>query len=228
MIISSTIFYLIGIIILGFYLYLEVAPKVSMDELDRIILLFLLALFFYLGSLLLSKYLKNNKPMKFYLYFIFVLYLITLIKLTLFDRDYGRVGLNFSNWDKENIQVYLRNNNLIPFKTIIEYIVRQDRVALINLFGNIIAFAPMGLFLPLLFKKQKKTIFFILTNIIIILIIEILQFLSFRGSFDIDDLILNIGGALIVYGLYKIKKINKLINKVFLIKKEEQDNALQN
>ena len=55
MIISSIIFYLIGIIILGFYLYLEVAPKVSMDELDRIILLFLLALFFYLGSLR-SKY----------------------------------------------------------------------------------------------------------------------------------------------------------------------------
>ncbi len=228
MIISSIIFYLIGIIILGFYLYLEVAPKVSMDELDRIILLFLLALFFYLGSLLLSKYLKNNKPMKFCLYFIFVLYLITLIKLTLFDRDYGRVGLNFFNWNKENIQVYLRNNNLIPFKTIIEYIVRQDRVALINLFGNVIAFAPMGLFLPLLFNKQKKTFFFILTNIIIVLVIEILQFLSLSGSFDIDDLILNIGGALIVYGLYKIKKINKLINKVFLIKKEEQDNALQN
>lgn len=228
MIISSTIFYLIGIIILGFYLYLEVAPKVSMDELDRIILLFLLALFFYLGSLLLSKYLKNNKPMKFYLYFIFVLYLITLIKLTLFDRDYGRVGLNFFNWNKENIQVYLRNNNLIPFKTIIEYIVRQDRVALINLFGNIIAFAPMGLFLPLLFKKQKKTFFFILTNIIIVLVIEILQFLSLSGSFDIDDLILNIGGALIIYSLYKIKKVNQLIDKIFLIKKEEQDNALQN
>lgn len=228
MIISSIIFYLIGIIILGFYLYLELAPKVSMDELDRIILLFLLALFFYLGSLLLSKYLKNNKPMKFYLYFIFVLYLITLIKLTLFDRDYGRVGLNFFNWNKENIQVYLRNNNLIPFKTIIEYIVRQDRVALINLFGNIIAFAPMGLFLPLLFKKQKKTFFFILTNIIIVLVIEILQFLSLSGSFDIDDLILNIGGALIIYSLYKIKKVNQLIDKIFLIKKEEQDNALQN
>lgn len=218
MIISSIIFYLIGIIILGFYLYLELAPKVSMDELDRIILLFLLALFFYLGSLLLSKYLKNNKPMKFYLYFIFVLYLITLIKLTLFDRDYGRVGLNFFNWNKENIQVYLRNNNLIPFKTIIEYIVRQDRVALINLFGNIIAFAPMGLFLPLLFKKQKKTFFFILTNIIIVLVIEILQFLSLSGSFDIDDLILNIGGALIIYSLYKIKKVNQLIDKIFLIK----------
>lgn len=228
MIISSTIFYLTGIIILGFYLYLEVAPKVSMDELDRIILLFLLALFFYLGSLLLSKILKTNRPMKIYLYFIFILYLLTLIKLTLFDTNYGRVGLNPFDWNKENIQVYLRNNNLIPFKTIIEYIVRQDRVALINLFGNIIAFAPMGLFLPLLFKKQKKTFFFILTNIIIVLVIEILQFLSLSGSFDIDDLILNIGGALIIYSLYKIKKVNQLIDKIFLIKKEEQDNALQN
>lgn len=228
MIISSTIFYLIGIIILGFYLYLEVAPKVSMDELDRIILLFLLALFFYLGSLLLSKILKTNRPMKIYLYFIFILYLLTLIKLTLFDTNYGRVGLNPFDWNKENIQVYLRNNNLIPFKTIIEYIVRQDRIAVINLFGNIIAFAPMGLFLPILFDHQKKLKSFILTNIIIILSIEIIQFLSFRGSFDIDDLILNLLGALIVYGLYKIKRINKLIDKVFLIKKEEHSNALQN
>lgn len=215
-IISSTFFYLIGLVVFSYYIYLEIAPKMSMDEIDRIILLFLLALFSYLGSLLLAKYLKNNKPIKINLYAIFILYIITLIKLTLFDSDYGRIGLNIFNLNKENFEIYLRKNNLIPFKTIIEYILRQDRVAIINLLGNIIAFMPMGLFLPLIFKKQNRLKNFILTNIAIILTIEVLQLLSLSGSFDIDDLILNLLGTLLIYTLYKVKKINSLINKIIL------------
>lgn len=216
LIISSIIFYLLGLAVLVFYMYLELAPRVGMDEIDRIILLFLLALFCYLGTILLSKFLKNNKPMKIYLYGIFIIYIITLIQLTLFDSDYGRSGLNIFDWSKENLEVYLENNNLIPFKTISLYISRQDRVAIINLLGNLIAFAPMGIFLPLLFKKQTKLQNFILTNIAIILAIESLQFLSLSGHFDIDDLILNLLGALIIYGLFKVKKVNKIINKIIL------------
>ncbi len=216
LIISSIIFYLLGLAVLAFYMYLELAPRVGMDEIDRIILLLLLAFFCYLGSILLSKFLKNNKPMKIYLYAIFIIYIITLIQLTLFDSDYGRSGLNIFDWSKENLEVYLENNNLIPFKTISLYISRQDRVAIINLLGNLIAFAPMGIFLPLLFKKQNKLKNFILTNIAIILAIESLQFLSLSGHFDIDDLILNLLGALIIYGLFKVKKVNKIINKIIL------------
>ena len=67
--------------------------------------------------------------------------------------------------------------------------------------------------------KQNKLKNFIFTNIAIILVIEVLQFLSLSGSFDIDDLILNLLGALLIYGLYKIRKINQLVNKLFLIKK---------
>lgn len=216
LIISSIIFYLLGLAVLVFYMYLELAPRVGMDEIDRIILLLLLAFFCYLGSILLSKFLKNNKPMKIYLYAIFIIYIITLIQLTLFDSDYGRSGLNIFDWSKENLEVYLENDNLIPFKTISLYISRQDRVAIINLLGNLIAFAPMGIFLPLLFKKQNKLKKFILTNIAIILAIESLQFLSLSGHFDIDDLILNLLGALIIYGLFKVKKVNKIINKIIL------------
>ncbi len=219
LIVSSIIFYLLGLTTLIFYMYLELAPRVNMDEIDRIILLFLLALFCYLGTILLSKFLKNNKPMKIYLYGIFIIYIITLIQLTLFDSDYGRSGLNIFGLNKENLEVYLENNNLVPFKTITLYISRQDRVAIVNLLGNLVAFAPMGIFLPLLFKKQNKLKNFILTNIAIILTIESLQFLSLSGSFDIDDLILNLLGALLIYRLYKIRKINQLVNKIFLIKK---------
>lgn len=50
LIVSSIIFYLLGLTTLIFYMYLELAPRVNMDEIDRIILLFLLALFCYLWN----------------------------------------------------------------------------------------------------------------------------------------------------------------------------------
>ena len=155
--------------------------------------------------------------MQIYLYLIFLMYILVLIKLTLFDSNYGRNGLNIFNFNHEYIGEHLQNQvNIIPFKTILEYIKRWDHIAIYNLFGNIIAFAPMGLFLPLLFKKQNKLKTFILTNIAIILTIELFQFLSLSDSFDIDDLILNLIGSLTIYSLFKVKKINHLILKIFI------------
>lgn len=217
LLINSIIFYLIGLSILSYYLYLEFAPRVSASEFGTIVLLLSTTIFSYLGSLFLSKYLKSNKPMQIYLYLIFLMYILVLIKLRLFDSNYGRNGLNIFNFNHEYIGEYLQNQvNIIPFKTILEYIKRWDHIAIYNLFGNIIAFAPMGLFLPLLFKKQNKLKTFILTNIAIILTIELFQFLSLSGSFDIDDLILNLIGSLTIYSLFKIKKINHLILKIFI------------
>ena len=217
LLINSIIFYLIRLSILSYYLYLEFAPRVSASEFGPIVLLLSTTIFSYLGSLFLSKYLKSNKPMQVYLYLIFLMYILVLIKLTLFASNYGRNELNIFDFNHEYIGEYLQNQvNIIPFKTIMEYIKRWDHIAIYNLFGNIIAFAPMGLFLPLLFKKQNKLKTFILTNIAIILTIELFQFLSLSGSFDIDDLILNLIGSLTIYSLFKIKKINHLILKIFI------------
>ena len=82
--------------------------------------------------------------------------------------------------------------------------------------GNIIACMPFAFFLPLLFKKQNNLKVFTLTMILIVLIIELLQFITLSGSFDIDDLILNVLGAVILFLILKIKRINQLIHKIFL------------
>ena len=50
--------------------------------------------------------------------------------------------------------------------------------------------------------------------IILTLLVEILQFITYRGSTDIDDIILNTIGASIVYMLMKTKVIKKLLEKV--------------
>lgn len=58
---------------------------------------------------------------------------------------------------------------------------------------------PFAFFLPLLFKKQNNFKTFLLTMICIVIGIELLQFITMSGSCDIDDVILNVSGSLIMY-----------------------------
>ena len=51
--------------------------------------------------------------------------------------------------------------------------------------------------------------------------IELAQFISFSGSCDIDDLILNVLGAIILYGILRIKSVNNLIRNIFLLEKNK-------
>ncbi|MCM3573928.1 MULTISPECIES: VanZ family protein [Mesobacillus] len=98
--------------------------------------------------------------------------------------------------------------NIIPFKTITDYIKASSHINqniwMSNLFGNVLAFFPMGVFLPWLFKRfigfwRTTSTVFLAT-----LTVEILQFATRVGSFDIDDIILNTLGGAIGYLLIKI------------------------
>ena len=63
------------------------------------------------------------------------------------------------------------------------------------LLGNLAAFAPMGVFLPCLFRRQGNLLFFLPTMTLMIASVEVIQVLEACGSGDIDDLILNLTGA---------------------------------
>lgn len=68
---------------------------------------------------------------------------------------------------------------------------------------NIVLFIPLGLLAPIIWKKMNK-----LTNVIGIgffftMLIEISQLLNNRST-DIDDVILNVLGAVIGFGLFKV------------------------
>ncbi len=214
--ISSIVMYVVAAFILLFYII--VSFRIEMTEIFRLILLCGSCLFLYFAGLLLSKYLGNNKPMKINLYIFFILYLILLITLTLFDSLWGRNSI-----DVKNFKDYIKQSvNLVPFKTIIIYIkefnsMYSTRQIMFNLLGNICALMPMALFLLLLFKKQSKFKNFIVTIVIIILGIEFLQLITTTGRFDIDDLILNLFGAAIMYLLLNIKSVKNLINNIFLL-----------
>ena len=217
--VSSIIMYVIAGLVLLFYFGIGFIAQ--MTEVSRLVLLGASSLFLYIGGVLLSKYLDNNKPMKINLYIFFGLYLILLITLTLFDSLWLRNGFNFSGFD--NIQDRI---NLVPFKTIMTFVKEFDSMystsqIMLNLFGNVCAFMPMALFLPLLFKRQNKAFQFVITLTLMILGIEFLQLITGSGRFDIDDLILNLFGAVLVYLLFKIKSVNALIHNIFLLEKNK-------
>lgn len=90
---------------------------------------------------------------------------------------------------------------------------------IVNLVGNLIIFAPLGILLPSLFKIMQKPIVYTFFVAITIVLSEFLQFYLSVGVCDIDDFILNFTGAMIVYGIYKIPVINRLWHK--FIKQEK-------
>lgn len=78
---------------------------------------------------------------------------------------------------------------------------------LVNFFGNILLFIPLGIILPFFFKKLRTFKQFLRTTIIIIFLIEIIQLFTMLGIFDMDDILLDIVGAIIGYFCFKKQNI---------------------
>lgn len=222
------LFYGLAFLFVWIYVLVDLAKMFNLSEAGRLFLLCGSCVFLYFGGRFLSKKRKDNKPMKVNLWIYFILYLILLITLTLFDPMWNR-GIQLPNLKEINLITYLQNSvNLIPFKTISQFINQFDsmyssRQVLLNLFGNIIALTPMAFFLPLLFKKQNKPKLYILTIFLIIFVIEIVQLLTSSGRFDIDDFILNMVGSITMYYILRIKSVNSLIKNIFLLEYNKID-----
>jgi len=145
-----------------------------------------------------------NKLIKIGLVISFTFYVFILTILLFF-------GGRSNGWmaDLTFLEYMKYSSNFVPFKTISTYInaifsgnMNLD-IPLKNLFGNLLMFLPMGIYLPYFIKRLKRISSFSVTFMIILLVIEITQSISRRGSFDIDDFILNTIGALIGFGVWK-------------------------
>ena len=100
------------------------------------------------------------------------------------------------------------NVNLVPFRSITKYITGADSIggiSLANVLGNVLLFVPMGLLLPIIFKKCNSPIKVILIGAIVSALIEITQYFLGRSA-DIDDVILNVIGTVVGVGVYSVLK----------------------
>ena len=133
---------------------------------------------------------------------LFGLYSAVMLWL-LFDRPGASEGVPY--WEQVSA-----NLNLVPFRTLrlfgsllTDHRPHLVQAAVINLFGNVVMFIPLGLLLPTVWEKLRSLGKVLLTTAAIITIVEIMQLFTLVGSCDIDDLILNLIGSALGYGVYR-------------------------
>ena len=150
---------------------------------------------------------------------IFCIYILLLIWIVLLKCN---IYLSITNGYFEFKTLTLKERfeyYLIPF---IDYFNNESTQTFIKLKDgilNVIVFIPLGLYLSFFIKKNKfiKVIFY---TFLISLLFEIIQLFTLLGSFQTEDLILNLFSGLLGYLIYKIiykEKNIKVLNILSLI-----------
>lgn len=139
---------------------------------------------------------KHNRRILTVLY---VLYLCVLIYFLFFSEGFGRWGASAEY-----------RYNLKPFREIMRFYkyrhILGNRAFLVNVFGNVLAFMPMGFFQPLLSGRKRRACLVVLNCFLVSLLVEVIQLTFKIGCFDVDDLFLNtLGGLLgvLIYFLFQ-------------------------
>lgn len=121
-----------------------------------------------------------------------IVYLAVLLFLTLFSAEYS----SYSSF------------NFHPFESIRSYLKVGGRYFSINFTGNVLAFLPLGILLPLNFLKMQSFFKLALLATCLSFAIELAQYLYLDRVADVDDIILNVAGALIGFLVWKILLFN--------------------
>lgn len=136
--------------------------------------------------------------------FCFVLYCALMLWL-LFGRS--RYDASYDSWEQLE-----QNVNLVPLATVKLYlhVLEEPSLsyliphAIVNLAGNIVMFIPLGILLPAVFPKLRRLWKTTLVTAGAIILVEMAQLITLVGSCDVDDLLLNVLGAALGYGFFKI------------------------
>ena len=118
-------------------------------------------------------------------------------------------GLSYS-YGGDYGQYLLRHIELVPFEFTQNYLdmLRLDRInpdiVARNIAGNIVMFVPLGFLLPCIADRFAKLKFTLSGAVLLAFVLEALQLLTLRGSFDIDDIILRSVGAMLGFAVWHI------------------------
>lgn len=156
---------------------------------------------------------KNTTKTQKLCWALFLLYLIGLTYFTFFAEALGRG----TSPDGDLTARF----NLIPFREIQRFWIYRSRLGIaafvLNVFGNIIAFMPCGFLLPAISRRSRKWPGVLAVGLCVSFLIECTQLLFRVGSFDVDDLLLNVTGVLLGFGL------NRIIQSVRIRKKRSKE-----
>ncbi len=139
---------------------------------------------------------KRSRGERAVLVCLFVFYLLILIYFLFFAENLGRN------------ETAVHGVNLQPFKEIRRYLTYAEYIGypyvILNLLGNVLAFVPFGMFLPVIPRKRPRWYTVILSSVLFSVLVEVLQLASSLGTCDVDDVILNSFGGIIGWCIYWI------------------------
>lgn len=101
--------------------------------------------------------------------------------------------------------------NLVPFNWVFE----EDDVInhfIVEVLPNIMMFIPLGIFIPVVYRNKRKLVNITILVMLVTFGVEFIQYFIGRSS-DINDIITNLLGGIIGYGIFILG------NKIFKNKK---------
>lgn len=173
---------------------MEIVTK-SIDNMWPMLTIFLVVI----ASVRIAAIKAHNEKFVFYKEFtnlLFIIYVLLLYELL------TRSELNHTS-----------GYNLVPFTEIFRYKIGSNAFYL-NVVGNIIMFIPFGYFIST-YIEPNKMLPIMLVSAISSTTVEFVQ-LRIGRSFDVDDILLNVVGAIIGFLLYvALKAIKKYLPGIF-------------
>ena len=134
-----------------------------------------------------------------------ILVIYTMLVLYFMFFGFGRLQLNVPH------QGY--RFQLVPTGIPLWFPKHFNRLWLFSL-GNLLIFTPFGILVPVIFNSRYPK--FLLLFVISITILELLQMLTYLGSFDMNDIIINAIGATIGFLSYRMSSNAKSVPKKML------------
>ena len=138
---------------------------------------------------------------------LFYLYIILLFYFLFLSERYGRDNpsdeLRYNLVFFQEIKRFIQYRHLLGFENFV-----------VNILGNVIAFAPFGFLLPILKKSYRHFLVITFLSLVFSLSIELIQLTTRVGIFDVDDILLNTVGGVLGYIIFLVfNGIRKIIIK---------------
>jgi len=129
-------------------------------------------------------------------FFVYVFMVLTLTGYFILFRELTYNGW----WQRMLMRIERRDHVNLELMEIFRIYNLTDK----QILGNFVMLLPLGIYLPLLYKKISGFIPVLLVSLLVAILIEVLQLATSFRSVDIDDVLLNTTGAVFGFILYKI------------------------
>ena len=125
---------------------------------------------------------------------LFGCYLVLLVYVMFLSEDFGRTGHTGYSY------------NLVFFREIRRFYEYRKTLGmkafLLNTAGNVVCFLPFGFFLPVVTRFGERWYRTVFASFLMSLLIETLQLVFRIGSFDVDDILMNLLGTILSAALF--------------------------